>query len=80
MHSLLEKSLKLGVKKEFVISPRIYGKSDMLLGLAHGKVNEELITEVYPGLYQELVESFQVIQENISKEEKNMEMVRLGKR
>jgi hypothetical protein len=80
MHGMLETSLKQGNKKEFVISPRIYGNSEVLLWLAHGEVNEELMSEVYPSLYKDLLQNLNRVQENISKEEKKEELVRLGKR
>ena len=80
MHSLLEDSLKQGTKKEFVLHPYIYGKSDSLLSLAHGDVNEEVIATIYPSLYSDLVENVYHVQENIVKEEKNLEMVKLGRK
>jgi hypothetical protein len=80
MHGILETSLKQGNKKEFVISPYIYGKSDMLLGLAHGEVSAESLGVLYPPLYKDLIKDMQVIQENIGKGEKQQELVKLGKR
>lgn len=80
MHSLLEDSLKQGAKKEFVVHPYIYGKSDSLLSLAHGDINEEVIATIYPSLYSNLVENVHYVQENIIKEEKNLEMVKLGRK
>lgn len=79
MYGIIEKSLKQGSKKEFVISPRIYGKSEELLALAQGDISEEMLQVIYPPLYQDLMKDWEQIQKNMMQEDKRVEMVKFGK-